>query len=83
MRKIANDLCCTLGNFSFPYPFTPSVRDGNNIRPASMQTSGVPPETVEGVMILDNTIATAVANAEHLAGIGRDVDQVIRGGRTK
>ena len=63
MRKIANDLCCTLGNYSFPYPCTPSVRDGNNIRPASMQTSKAPPETVEGVMILNNMIATAVANA--------------------
>ena len=30
----------------------------------SMQTSEVPPQTVEEVMILDNTIATAFANAE-------------------
>ena len=29
-----------------------------------MQTSGVPPEIVEGVTILDNTIATVVTNAE-------------------
>ena len=80
MRKIANDLCCTLGNYSFPYPFTPSVRDGNNIRPVPMQTLEVPPETVEGVMNLDNRTATAAANAENLAGAVRDVIQTIRVG---
>ena len=64
VRKIANGLCSTLGNYSFSYPCTPSVRDGNDIRPTSMQRSEMPPETVDKVMILDNTIATAVANVE-------------------
>ena len=53
------------------------------VRPAPMQTSEVPPETVEGVMKLDNRTATAVANTEHLAEVVRGVVQVIRWGADK
>ena len=40
MRKIANDLCCTLGNYSFSYPFTPGDPDA-----AAAEAAVVPVET--------------------------------------